>query len=164
MASAHTMLKRTGLNHYCGMLVAIASPADWSTPTTLCHFVEENGASTVFIVSDEARDQIQACEQWRIYDIVIPGKCVKKSEATFKFGVDGVYDVVAKFPFPTLKLADAGWPLRFHYNPIEWETLNQVELDKQVDLIGVVLRESIRYVNNRIPKLLVVLGNEDLAQ
>ena len=163
MAAVHTMLKRTGLNHYCGMLVAIASPLDWSTPTTLCHFLEEHGASTVFIVSGEARDQIQACEQWRIYDIIIPGKCVKKSEAKFKFGVEGVYDVVAKFPFPTLKLADAGWPLRFRYNPIEWETLNQVEPGKYVDLIGTVSREPIRDVNSRLPKLLVVLGNEDLT-
>ena len=71
---------------------------------------------------------------------------------------------MAKFPFPTLKLADAGWPLRFRYNPIEWETLNQVEPGKYVDLTGIVLREPIRYVNSRIPKLLVVLGNEDLAQ
>ena len=164
MGEPLTALKRTGVTQYCGMLVASALPKNWNTDTSLMRFVEENGASTTFYFTGGALEQFKLCEQWRIYKMTVPGKCVKTSDGTSKFGVHSVYDVVMKFPCADLSLSDSSWHFQFPYKFKDWEGLNQVPSEGYIDLIGCVLQDPLRDANSGIPKLVVQLGNENYIQ
>ena len=48
-----TALTRTGETAYSGMLVGKAPATGWSRPALLAHFVEANGASTLFMLEGE---------------------------------------------------------------------------------------------------------------
>ena len=71
-----TTLKRCGKSSYCGMLTSSGKP-NWNEEAMLLRFVEENGCSTLFLVSGAALQQFAELEKERIYDIEIPGACVK---------------------------------------------------------------------------------------
>ena len=55
-------LKRTGVSAYRGMVVCKAQATNWSKETMLLRMVEENGASTVFILTDAAKEQFGKCD------------------------------------------------------------------------------------------------------
>ena len=48
------MLKPTGISSYTAMVVAMGKPAKWGEKTLLVRFVEQNGQSTVFVISGAA--------------------------------------------------------------------------------------------------------------
>ena len=56
-------IKRTGKNNYTAMLVAKAQPTNWNKSTLLLHFVEANGASAVFLTTDDAKKVFEKCEK-----------------------------------------------------------------------------------------------------
>ena len=80
-----TSLRRVGKQSYSAMLVAKATLPNRTPPQMLLHFVEETKVSTVFVVSNEAHGQFFALELWRIYDMQIDGKCVKRVPGGKKF-------------------------------------------------------------------------------
>jgi hypothetical protein len=90
-------LKRTGISKYTAMLVAKAQPTNWSKPIMLLHFVEANGATSVFVATDEAIASFQPCEKHRIYDVEVPGKCVHSSKGVERHGVKTNYEVTLKY-------------------------------------------------------------------
>ena len=108
-----TTLKRTGVSAYRGMVVCKAQPATWSKDTMLVRMVEENGASTVFILTDAAKAQFGICEQWRIYEFKVNGASVKKGAGIERFGAGGVYEVVMKFEAKDFKLSEKPFPLAY---------------------------------------------------
>ena len=110
-----TMLKRAGTTTYSAMLAVKNEQGGWATPTLLLHFVEQSQASTVFITTAEARSQFEKCEPGRIYDVEVPGKCVRTSSGERKYGVKSRYEVTLKFAPKTLKLSTAAWPLAFPF-------------------------------------------------
>ena len=73
-----TAIARTGKFTYTAMLVSKASPKGWSKPTMLLRFAEQSDVHTMLIASDQALSQFQTCEELRIYDVELTGKCVKK--------------------------------------------------------------------------------------
>ncbi len=80
-------IKRTGKSKCTGMLVSKCKPK-WATEVTLLRFVEENCADAVFKATEAAIPQFDQCELWRIYDVEVPGKCVRRVEALKKYGVN----------------------------------------------------------------------------
>ena len=100
-----TSLKRVGNNKFNAMLVASGFTGKSDSPTLLLHFVEENTASTVFVASDAAHEQLAQLELWRIYDMEVSGKCVKRARVPSRVGVRGLYEVVLKFPLKQLSLS-----------------------------------------------------------
>ena len=131
-----TTLKRTGEVKYTAMLVADSLQPTWTKEPLLLHFVEKTGASSVFFVTDAARDQFKQCEKHRIYDMEFRGNVVK-SQSGSKFGVSTTFQVVLKFPCK-LQLSTEAWPLKFPYKLKSWDALNQLPVDASVDLIGKV--------------------------
>ena len=131
-----TMLKRTGTTSYSAMLAVKNEQGGWATPTLLLHFVEQSQASTVFITTAEARSQFEKCEPGRIYDVEVPGKCVRTSSGQRNYGVQSRYEVTLKFAPKTWKLSKAAWPLAFPYRFSAWSVLNQAAADTFIDMLG----------------------------
>ena len=157
-------LKRTGVSAYRGMVVCKAQATNWSKETMLLRMVEENGASTVFILTDAAKAQFGKCEQWRIYEFKVTGSSVKKSAGIQRFGAGGIYEVIMKFEAKDFKLAEKAFPLPYVYNFKDWEALNQLGADAFIDLLGKVLSKPTLDANSAIPKLLVKCGKDTLVQ
>ena len=59
---ADTSLKRVGTNSYTAMLTEKREFKDWKKPTVLARFTEENGASTMFTLVDDAYNQFKDLE------------------------------------------------------------------------------------------------------
>ena len=159
-----TSLRRVGSNEYSAMLVASGKPANWSNETLLLRFVEKNGASTPFFLTGEALQQFKKCEQWCIYDITVPGKCVKTSSGVSKYGVNSAYEVVLKLACSKLEKSQKAWTFRFPYTFVEWSNLQQSTDNTYVDIIGQVLEKPVLDANSVLPKKIVLLGNQNLTQ
>ena len=158
-----TSLKRTGISPYTAMVAAIAKPADWNPETLLIRFVEQNGYSTVFVVSGAALDDFKACEQWRIYDMQIPGKCLRQQASMKRFGVRNLYEVVMKFPC-SLKASAAVWPLQFPYEFIDWNLLNTLSDGDTFDMCGKVVSVPVSESTGTLSKLIVRLSCKGFIQ
>ena len=159
-----TSLKRVGNNKLNAMLVASGSTGNPDSPTLLLHFVEENTASTVFVASGAAHEQFAQLELWRIYDMEVSGKCVKRARVPSRVGVRGLYEVVLKFPLKQLSLSKRAWPFDYGYKFIPWGSLNQQEDDSFVDVAGVVVGTPEKDVLVSLPKLRVTLSSESHIQ
>eukprot|EP00969_Alexandrium_andersonii_P295626 13067814-Alexandrium_andersonii.AAC.1 len=85
-------IKRVGKTTFVGMLVARSRPANWAKETLLMRFVEETGASMVFIATGSAIGPFDECSPHRIYSIEVPGKCVKKAKEPVRFGSPGALE------------------------------------------------------------------------
>ena len=120
-----TTLKRCGKNTYCGMLTSSGKP-NWNEETMLLRFVEENGCSTLFLVSGAALQQFAELEKERIYDIEMPGACVKSCNTQKKYGIHNTVEVRASFAFK-ITLSKKAWPLAAQYRFVTWLELNQKE-------------------------------------
>jgi len=159
-----TSLKRVGQSNYNAMLLTIASPPGWSKRTLLLRFTEESGKQTVFVVTgDEAIKGFETCEKGRIYDMVIPGKCVKQSDCTKKYGVANTQEVHLQYPCK-IQLSKTAWSAPMKYNFVDWSSLNQKTPDTFVDLVGRVVDKPIIDSSASIPKMLVQLGFDDMQQ
>ena len=147
------------MSEYCAMLVAKATP-NREKPTLLLRFVEKQGCSTMFTVTEKALEQFEQCELYRIYDISVSCKCIRSSKGKVSYGVQNTLEVAMKFACNKLQLSTAAWPLKFPYDMLNWESLNQLEANTFVDLIGKVCEQPKFDANSNIPKLVVPLQNE----
>ena len=161
-AMAVTSLKRWGTNSFQGMLVAQGQP-QWAEKTVLMRFMEREGCSTPFIISKDALKSFVSVEMWRIYDIVVPGKCVKNCNALDKYGIRSAVEVRMCYNV-TVSLAANAWPTRPQYVLASWEDINQVENDKYIDLIGRVLKTPTMDQNSSISKMTLELGCKEMKQ
>ena len=159
-----TSLKRVGSSKFNAMLVASGSTGNPASPTLLLHFVEENKASTVFVASEAAREQFAQLEIWRIYDMEVNGKCVKRARVPSRLGVRGLYEVVLKFPLKQLTLSKRAWPFDYGYQFIQWGSLNQQEDGSFVDVAGVVVGMPEKDVLVSLPKIRVTMSSESHIQ
>ena len=123
-----SVLRRTGTTKYNAMLVAKAVPAGWTVPTLLLRFVDQNGAETFFCLTDDAKKAFDSCEIWRIYDMEVAAKCVRRGDTSRKYGMKSIYEVPMKLSRP-LVLSNIAWPLLIRYDIVEWAILNQLEPD-----------------------------------
>ena len=162
--SLSTSLSRTRPSTFTAMLVVKSEPANWAAPTLLLHFVEECQTSTVFRVSEAAREQFGRCQVACIYTMEIAHRAVQGAPGVHKYGVKARYEVVLKYPVKKLELSRAAWSLTFPYQFSPWSSLNQLPTNSIIDLFGVVLREPERDVNSSFPKLLVQLSNAGYHQ
>ena len=115
MASPATALKRTGTTQYKAMLAGRAAPVGWSKKTLLLNFVEETGASATFVVTGDALASFEPCELWRVYDMVVPGKCVHVLAGAVKHGVKSLYEVAMRFPCK-VSLSMTAWPFKYAFD------------------------------------------------
>jgi len=145
------------------MVVAKAKPTTWSQATILLRFVEQNGISTSFFVSGDALPQFEVLEKWRIYELTIPGACVKSSNGTNRYGVINSIEVRLKYPCK-LELSKKAWPFIFPYRFIDWNGLNQASDNQFIDIIGRIATPPNRDTNAPFPKMIVELTNEDYIQ
>ena len=141
-----TTLRRTGEIKYTAMLVADCVQSTWQKEPRLLHFVEKTGASSIFFVTEAAREQFKQCERNRIYDMEFRGNVVKMRSGS-KYGVSSMFEVVFKFPCK-LQLSKEAWPLKFTYNFTSWDALNQLREDAFVDLIGKVSKSPVYDANS----------------
>ena len=156
-------LKRTGISDYSAML-AVRYDTNWESKAILMRFIEENGISTVFVLTGEGANPFQKCEQWRVYDMLIPGKCVKSSASFAKYGVRNTQEVVMKYPCSKVELSKHGWPVVIPYAWTAWESLNQQTPDAYVDILGQVLSKPTLDPAASVAKLKVTLGNESFQE
>ena len=145
-----TALKRTGKFAYQAMLVAKALPPNWGRSTLLLRFTEKTGVSTVFIVTGDAIEKFDSCDMWRIYDMELPGKCVKQSEGIKRYGVRNTHEVRLQFPC-SLSLSKKAWPVSVQYDCVHWSSLNQLENNDFIDLVGHVFEKSDIDVTDGLP-------------
>jgi hypothetical protein len=129
----------------------------------LVWFVEKDGLSTVFVLTDAAAKQFRECECWRIYEMQIAGKCVRINNTTTKYGVKHTQEVSLKFPC-TLELSKQAWPVNIQYELLSWDSLNQQEPDTFVDPHGKVFGKPILDASSTLRKLVVTLANGNLKQ
>ena len=145
------------------MLVSKCKPKWKTKEVMLLRFVEENGADAVFRVTDGAISVFEHCELGRIYDLEVQGKCVHRVEALKLYGVNSNVAVDLKY-HSKIGLSRAAWPLKFRYRPVDWLTLNQLDVDSVVDLVGVVLDKPVMDLQSTLPKLRVPMGNAGYQQ
>ena len=96
------------------MLVGKATPPNWARYTLLLRFLDNDGRDTVFVVSEEALHKFGECELWRAYDMVVPGKCVKRGSSEARYGVRNTLEVHFKFSVK-LEVAKQVWPANMKY-------------------------------------------------
>ena len=152
-------LKRTGTSAYSATLAA-RYDTNWDSKAILMRFIEENGISTVFVLPGEGVDPFKKCEQRCVYDMQIPGKCVKGSASFAKYGVRNTQEVVLKYACSKVELSKHAWPLVIPYAWTAWASLNQQTPDAYVDFLGQVLLKPCLDSGASVPKLSVTLGNE----
>ena len=68
-----------------------------------------------------------------IVGVLVPGKCVKRSSGVSKYGVPNPFEVHLAFP-PKVALSKTAWQLKFPYQFMSWQALNQAEDGDFVDL------------------------------
>ncbi len=145
------------------MLVSKCKPKWKTKEVMLLRFVEENGADAVFRVTDGAISIFEQCELGRIYDLEVQGKCVHRVEALKLYGVNSNVAVDLQY-HSKIGLSGAAWPLTFRYRPVDWLTLNQLDVDSVVDLVGVVLDKPVLDLQSTLSKLRVPMGNAGYQQ
>ncbi len=153
-------IKRTG--KCTGMLVSRCRQTR-VTEVMLLRFIQGSGASVVFRAIGDAIPQFDQCELWRIYDVEVPGKCVRRAEALRKYGVNSDFEIALKYR-TKLDPSTAAWPLTFPYCPVDWLMLNRLGAGSVVDIIGVVLDKPVMDPQSTSPKLRVALGNAAYQQ
>ena len=162
MAATLTPLQRFGQNAYTGMLVAHEQPVAWTTETRLFRFSEVGGKSTAFIVTKDALESFKDVEEWRVYDIQVPGGCVKVVSEAGKHGVPNRQEVHMKYKV-RVTISLHAFPVNCHYAFTDWETVNQKTIQDTFDVIGRVSTAPRRDMNSSLPKLIVDLTNGDLT-
>ena len=131
-------LSRSQKSTFIGMVVAKDEPSGWAKDTVLVRFVQEAGANAVFHATREAKQQFRDLEMLRIYEIDVPPTVVRTASWALKNGVLSKYEVhVARLC--AVRLSPTAWPLIYDYKFIAWDTINQLENDSYVDLIGIVI-------------------------
>ena len=163
MSASATTLRRIGQSSYVGMLLAKASPPGWAKSTLLLRFAEENGINTVFVLTDAACDKFASCEVWRIYAMEVPGKCVKTVDSGRKDGVPNIQEVRMQFPCQ-ISLSKVAWPIPLRYDCMNWSSLNQLEVDTFIDLIGRVIEKPVVDLNDGLAKMRVDLCSGEMRQ
>ena len=145
------------------MLVGKETPPNRARDTLLLRFLDSDGRDTVFVVSDEALHKFGECELWRAYDMVVPGKCVKRGSSEARYGVRNTLEVHFKKPVK-LEVAKKVWPVKMKYQFIDWEQLNQLEHDQFVDFIGRVTSRPVKDMNQSLAKSYLVLAWGSMSQ
>ena len=145
------------------MLLVKAEPTQWKKDTLLMHFVERSGASVVFVVTENAMTAFRNCEMHRIYDMEVPGKCVRHCNGVEKYAVKTQFEVVFKYPCP-VRLSTTAWPVHFPFDFASWTAFNQISDKTPLDILGKVLETPVRDVSSSLKKLIVLLGNGTLLQ
>jgi len=145
------------------MLVA-RFDTNWDSKAILLRFIEKNGISTVFVLTGAGADEFKKCEQWRVYDMQIPGKCVKSSASFARYGVHNTQEVVMKYSCGKVELSKQVWNVAIPYAWTPWASLNLRKPDTYVDILGRVLSKPCLDPAASVPKLLVTLGNESFQQ
>jgi hypothetical protein len=156
-------LKRTGVSSYIAMVVTKSTPLNWNAETLLIRFVDNSGTSTVFVISGDALPIFKKLEQWRIYELQIPGKCVRQKNSMLTFGIRNTQEVVMKFQCKVV-VAKESWPFVFPYQFHSWSSLNQVETGVFIDICGQVFSKPTLDASSSLSKLTVVLCNADLTE
>ncbi|CAK0852047.1 unnamed protein product [Prorocentrum cordatum] len=134
------------------MLVAKAEPTNWSVPSLLLRYVDENRSDAVFVVIGEALEQFRSCEVWRVDEFTVLGSNVRNSSGVQKFGVQCLYEVSLKFVAPDLKLAGRTWPFKYAYAFQDWPSMNQLDAGAFVDILGKLEAKPVLDANSSIPK------------
>ena len=156
---AATSIKRTGKSKIELMLVAKGEPTGWTEETIVCVFEEKCGARTVFVATGVAKTAFQACEPTRIYDVEVPGQCVKFVSGFTKWGVRSIQEIRTKFPMQ-MQLSKAAWPISHQYNCVAWNELNQKVYGVFLDIVGRVGQKPERDLSSSFAKMPVILCND----
>jgi hypothetical protein len=156
-------LKCTGTFAYLAMRAA-RSDTNWDSKAILMRFIEENGILTVLMLTGEGVDPFKKCEQWRVYAMQIPGRCVKSCASFAKYGVRNIQEVVKKYPCSKVELSKHAWPVVIPYAWTLWPSLNQQTPDAYVDILGIVMSKPCLDLAASVHKLNVILGNGSIQQ
>ena len=149
------------MSSYVAVLVAQCKPANWNDGALLMRFVEQSGISTAFIVSGAAVSVFEKLESWRIYEMQVPGECVRQTNSQQSFGIQNTQQVVMKSPCK-VNVATASWPFQFPYQYQSWPSINQLEPDAFLDIYGKVISDPVNDVNSDSTQGFV-LCDEDLT-
>ena len=139
MATSYVMatssLKRTGRYTFTALVVAKASPANWTKETTILRLAEKNGAETVLTATGNARQSFASVQLWRIYNIEITGACVKNAVLCGRYGISALLEIRLSYPCG-VTLSKEAWPFLHNYDLCPCDDLNQVAEKTLVDVVG----------------------------
>lgn len=157
-----TAIKRTKSSKVALMLMAKSKPSNWSTSTLLCLFEEKTGARTVIVATEAAMESLLTCDVGRIYDVLIPGKCVKVASGKQTYGHRISQEVHTKRPL-TVDGSLETWSSIFKYSFIDWQLLDQKEAGSVVDIIGRVSTLPERDFTSKIDKVQISVVNGEFT-
>ena len=156
-------LRRAGRNAFVGFLMKKAKPDKWNEATLLMRFVNAAGDSTMFQFTQEAFTVMDVLEEGRVYNIEVPGTCVKAVAGLTKYGIPTLVEVRATRSLP-FSIAQQGFLPRAKYRFLDWEAITQQQDGSFVDFAGIVHGPPRFNYNTQIKKLLVELANGDMKQ
>jgi len=156
-------LKRAGRNAFVGLLMMKAKPVKWNEATLLMRFVNAAGGSIMFQFTKEAAVGMDVLEKGRVYNIDVPGSCVKSVSGLTKYGIPSRVEVRAVRALP-FSIAQQGFPPCAKYRFLDWEEINQQPDGSFVDVAGIVHGAPRFNYNAQIKKLIVELANGDMKQ
>ena len=162
--SPSTVLKRSGVVSYIALLVQKIAPSHWSKPVCLLRFVEESGASTVFIATGDALRILGTAVMWTVYHFNVPGKAVRTSSRPHKYGAHGRFEVHLRYPPSHFRLHRQGVNIQLPYRFVAWPTLQDLSADSIIDFYGIVVGTPTLSEEGPIAKCVVKLGQQDLYQ
>ena len=158
---AESLLRRTGVSEFTGMIVSSFNAHNWKIPTLLMRFVERNGIHTVFNVTHDAIEQFASLEVRRIYDITIKGSNVRLGKSINDFGIDNRLEVHLKYKVK-IQVAKEGWPMVLPGSLETWANINQLPEGAFLNLIGRVTEQPLEHHSSPLQKVTLELRNEDL--
>ena len=137
-----------------------AAPVGWTTPTLLLRAMFQSKQEFLIVATHAAKDSLSALDLRRVYDVEIPGSCLRANKQGEKNGVTGEYEVHLRFP-PKVTIAQQAWPIQVPYSLTNFRDINQLDAPAHVDLIGRVHTTGRYNGDGGLPKREAQLQSEE---
>lgn len=158
------MLQRFGDFTLTAMVVSRARPLGWDRDTVLLRLVLRSEEEVLLMATQQACEGFDAMQKGRIYEINLKGSYVKNAQSSPKYNIRNQFEIKVSKSCRIVSSSET-WALKFPYAFAPWETLDQVQKDAFVDIIGRVLEPPCVDPNSSsLQKAVVLLGSGNYTQ
>ena len=143
------------------MVLVKSCANEWIPPCTLYRVAFEDGSEISITSSLHGQASLTAWEKNRIYQLTIPGSCVRVVKDMTKSGIEADREVKLAKAI-SWKLSTRAWPAKVTFDALPFQQLQQKDTTHVFDIVGNVLNEPVLDANGKILKKSVVLENDTL--
>jgi len=148
------------VNNVAVVFLAKAKPDGWKTPTLMLRAMLESKQEVLIVATDAAKDTMDALDLRRVYNLDIPGSCVRANKMGEKNGIKGKVEIHLRYP-PKVMVAPQAWAIRVPYSQTAFRDINQMDAPAHVDIVGRVHSVGQFSPGQGLPKREAQLQSED---